>query len=563
MVGSAERGASSSEQVDALYLELRKELRAARDRLADAIDGVRAESGTPTAGDDPLKDLPEEVDRTVPHRKRAELEREAERLQKLELELRQEEFESHYRHVVALNRDRLSLYPFLSPARRGEIAGFGPAGLDQASAELRQVLLVFRHHVRTGRQFLASVAEPGASRSKSALTVALVAAKWLLPLGVFVWWRRRAPRLLTALRDSAREQRRKARQVDRSPMERLLGIAMRVHGPVEWLLLLTSVMWILPPSARSLLEVQLAWTVFGWFFGGAAVVATIDALAGHGERNARVSRLVTAHVRLRSLRLIGMVVVAVGMILSISDQLVGKGTIYSWVLSTFWFAAIPVTLVLVRWWRAIVFERVELKRRKTAFDQWVLHRAAGWQSAPAALAAGLVLLAGGGARAVRLWVGRFDVTRRVLAYLFRRDMHRNADGRRVTYDRIPDALFEKMGPSTPSRELVPSVADEEVERTIARVAAVGGGVFAVVGERGAGKSTLLGRILSRGVDAKLVECPVGGASAFGGALARAAGLEGNASLDDAASAMDAEGRDPGCCGGMALPQSSVLSPMPA
>jgi hypothetical protein len=57
MVGSAERGASSSEQVDALYLELRKELRAARDRLADAIDGVRAESGTPTAGDDPLKDL--------------------------------------------------------------------------------------------------------------------------------------------------------------------------------------------------------------------------------------------------------------------------------------------------------------------------------------------------------------------------------------------------------------------------------------------------------------------------------------------------------------------------
>jgi hypothetical protein len=113
-------------------------------------------------------------------------------------------------------------------------------------------------------------------------------------------------------------------------------------------------------------------------------------------------------------------------------------------------------------------------------------------------------------------VSSFDLSRRVLAYLFRRGMSQRADAAtRVRYEPLPNDTFRALGPSSPSKEIVPSVADEQVDEVIRRIDAPGGTLFALVGERGAGKSTLLRRIATKSHDVEFVECPRSGLAGSG------------------------------------------------
>ncbi len=92
-----------------------------------------------------------------------------------------------------------------------------------------------------------------------------------------------------------------------------------------------------------------------WLLAGAFVVEWIDATASRqGFSSGSSSRL-----RFRSLRLVGMGVVAIGLILSLTVATVGKGAIYAWVISTSWFLAVSVFLVLVVWWKDTIFERMK------------------------------------------------------------------------------------------------------------------------------------------------------------------------------------------------------------
>lgn len=528
--------------VDVVYSNLRGELRSGRDQLNAALSAIVAPSAVPTAGDDRLGELAAEVNKTSARQQRKVVEKDASRLIEAERQLRAETVRDRYDEIVSLNRDRLALYPHLSGARRNEIVGFGPIGLDQAQAELRQVVLVLRQHMQAVGQFVAAVRGPGATGRESALSAALLAFKWLLPLALFVAWRRRAEQTLSAMRDATREERRSHRQVELSPLERILAFVLRVRSPVEWLLLLASIVWLLPNAAKNTLEVAVLTTIFGWTLGGSAVVSAIDGLAAQGERGSRKSRLVTAHVRLRSLRLLGRVVVAVALVLSLSDQLVGRGTIYSWVLSTCWFAAVPVVLLLARWWHDIIHERLAQKRRKDRLETWVVAHDVGWRMLPAALVGGTLLLARGAVRWVRQWATNFDLTRRVLAYLFRRDMSRRGETAAVECGPLGASVFDVMGPETRSRELVASIADDEIRQVVDHIRATGGGLFAVVGERGAGKSTLLGRISEQAGQVKSFSCPLGGAAALQRVMAEAVSANANATLDEAAALVDADGQ---------------------
>ena len=106
----------------------------------------------------------------------------------------------------------------------------------------------------------------------------LLALKWLVPVGVFVWWRRRAERLLKAWRVAVREDDRKRRGNATQPslLLRTITFVTRVRNPAEWLLLWWSVHWLLPEAMKALLEVQLLNTIMSWTLGGALVVSVID-----------------------------------------------------------------------------------------------------------------------------------------------------------------------------------------------------------------------------------------------------------------------------------------------
>ncbi len=534
---------------DALYDEVRAELRIARADLALATtDLTGGDSSVPGPGEDRLVAIPAEVDRSATDKSRRDVEGIAATLTERENELRKDRAAKLYERVTLLNADRLNLLPRLSSDKRSAITGFGPTGVDQAAAELRQVVVVLHYHVALTLRWIARLSTSGA-RGQSALAVGFLVLRWFAPLFVFIWWRRRADRTLAGLREALKggDGKTRPRGAPPTPAERFVNYVSRIHKPLEWLLLLWAVLWLVPVEAKSLLEVQLVSTIFGWTFGGAVVVQTIDTLAGgDSERRIRRSRLLTSHIRLRSLKLMGRVVVVFALILALSNHLVGEGTIYVWVFSVCWLSAVPVALVLVKWWREVIFERVALKRRKNAVDEWIGNNSEGWKSYPAAFAGGAILLGEGAYRAARSWVGRFDITRRVLAYLFRREISKKSDAASTeTFGPLDRASVEKLGPETASSQLVPSVADSQVDEIIKRIHLPGGGVFAVVGERGAGKTTVLERIVKEAPDVARVQCPFGGMEAFAPALLKSVEAGKDASLESVAAELDKEDRDVG------------------
>src|SRR5690606_16104210 len=154
-----------------------------------------------------------------------------------------------------------------------------------------------------------------------------------------------------------------------------------------------------------------------------------------------------------------------------------KGTIYGWVFSTCWFAAIPIFLLLIAWWRPYIFERFAHMRKPNSFEAWVLSRrgqptslVASVVSSAAAVAGGVYLFALGAARVIRSRVMTFTLTRRFLAYLFRRDLSKKAQASAaVSHAGLPQDVYKALGPDVTSQELVRSVADDQVEEVILRI----------------------------------------------------------------------------------------------
>ncbi len=535
---------------DKLYTRIRDALTQSRNELAEATSAYSStDSAVPLPGEDRLSSVPDGVDRSAPDKKREEVSKVGATLVARADTFQKERAKHLYAETVALNDDRLELLTHLSVAKRSAVLGFGPVGLDQVLREGRQVTLVLHYHFVATWHWALELAKPGASRGQSALAATLIAVRWVLPIAVFVWWRRRADRTLKALKQSIQDRDGDKMVPSRETLilRRLVQYLHRVRKPLEWLLVLWAVIWFLPSEAKTVLEVQLVRTVFLWTFGGALVVLTIDFLAGQdGDRRHRRSLLQTAHIRLRSLRLIGRVVVVFGLILSLSALLVGKGTTHSWVWSVCWLSAIPVVLIVVRWWQPVTFELLDQKRKKTAVDTWALAQKDGWQSFVAAAVAGTTLLASGAYRVARNWVSTFDLTRKLLAYLFRREISKKAEAQsKNVFTDLPADVRKTLGPLTPSSNMVPSVADGQVDDIIERINAPGGGVFAIVGERGMGKTTMLQRIVKEADDVSLMRCPFGGMEKFAPAFLKAVEADEKAKLEEAASDFDRAGRDEG------------------
>jgi hypothetical protein len=202
--------------------------------------------------------------------------------------------------------------------------------------------------------------------------------------------------------------------------------------------------------------------------------------------------------------------------------------------------------VIVRWWRNIIFERIDAIRRKKAFEQWIVANRSGWKSFPLALIAGAYLFAHGSIRAIRTWMGRFDITRRVLAYLFRRGLDRLAEEKaKFTIQPLSGSTYAALGPETASTETVPGSADDQVKSVVERIKRIGGGVFAVVGERGGGKTTVLRRVRDTCQDVVFVDCPETGLEGLRSALAAGLNVDPSASLENCASALNANVHDSG------------------
>lgn len=500
-------------QIDAIYDTLTRNLATVRDNLSAATATVDEPPNLTPVGEDVLGELPVEVDRASVDKLRGELlASEAELLRQYATQ-RWERMRQLMSAMRELARRRLALLPLLTNQKHAQLGGFTAQAFDQAGREIRQVTLVLRYHLRETRRFITTVRETGDTEG-SAFTATVTALKWMIPIGLFVWWRRRAEQTLRGWKRAAVDAARKKRIRGKTLIQRAIQFYQRIRNPFEWLVLVWAVISFLPAGAEELLEVQLVSTALSWTLGGQLVVRAIDASFHEGSQ--RKSRLQTADLRFRTLRFLGRGVVTFGLILALTSQLVGGGTIYEWVWTACWFSILPIFLLVLRWWRHVIFHHVELQRKKGPVLKWAATNQSGWQSFPAAVVGASFLLGQLATRFVRVYVLGFDIVKRLLAYWFRREVEKKSESRVSTVDDIviSPTLYESFDPELRSSELVTSVADKEVDEVIGRIRDPGGAVYAVVGERGSGKSTLLSRIVQKTPDTAVVRCPVSGITEF-------------------------------------------------
>jgi hypothetical protein len=487
---------------DALYDALRRRLRESRDDLDRALVSLDAmASAVPALGPDPMADVPPDVPTEQVRARRRAVERAIRDARAEEQALRDARAATLLDEIDALNRERLGLLPHLSAEKRAAITGFSEAGWDQARSEARQLTLILRYHRHRVARWAGSLREGGPS-GLSPWKATAVAVPWALFVYAFAWWTRRSSRLLALATKRVAAVDRAERRVAPSPLQAALRIATAVHRPLEDLVFLAATLWLLPSTVRALLEVQLVANVVGWTLGGALVVNAINALAAGPTTLVSAEKEGLAELRLRSLQLVGRVTVAFVLVLVLSGRLVGEGTLYSWVLSTCWLASVPVFLLLVRWWRERVFERVDRARKKTPVQAWVLANRHGWQSFLAAMAGAVQLFASGAVKTLRNWLGRFDLARRAHAYVFKRELDRLAGGRPSSETRpLRAELREALSPDSAHGAWVASPTDDLLASLAQRVHEGRGGVVALVGGRGAGKSSLLRQLAERIEDA--------------------------------------------------------------
>ncbi|HTV24261.1 MAG TPA: AAA family ATPase [Polyangiaceae bacterium] len=499
--------AAGAEETDATYDALRRALRASRDALSAALDALDdRRSDVPALAPDPLADMPPDVATEAARERRMAVAREIAAAREDERALRAARATALLDEISVLNRERLGSLPYLSADKRAATTGFTSAGWDQARAEARHLSLILRYHLHVARTWVATL-RGGHGEAPSSWRAAAV----LLPLlmgGAIFWWARRrtSPGLLQldahlAARDRA--ERRTSASVER----RIVRLLQLTHRPLEWLLFFWLMSWLLPNDATELLEVQLLASAIGWMLAGALVVNIINALAAGSAAGTAPEVDPSGAVRLRSLRLVGRTVVAFALILVLTARLVGQGTIHSWVLSTCWFAAIPVFLLLVRWWRDTVFERIARARRKTPLQSWILDNRAGYKSFLAAILGAIQLFAAGTVKLLRGWLSGFDLARRAHAWLFKREIERiGQEQARRELAPLPEQALERLHPERPPERWISCPADDALAGLVRRVESRRGGLIAIVGARGMGKSSLLREAHRKMPEAAVVAC---------------------------------------------------------
>ncbi len=487
---------------DALYQVLRTTLRASRDAFSAALeDGFL--SNVPQAGPNPLAEL--RLDSAKVSEQRKKVDAESFRLATEVERIREDVLQELLEETTTLNRERLSLIPYLSSERRDAITGFSEAGRDQAAAELRQLTLILRDHRHETLHWIKEArAHPGGFGTMLARS-ALVIGEWTALFLVFLWWRRRAESLLEMWRQRIRANDPRAAKPSLSL--RLLVFVSEIRSSLEWLLFAVLMRAFLPRAVKDLLEVELLSIVLIWMFAGRFVVDVLDSIAEGTEHFSPITALGTPGLRHRSLRFVGRVVVGFGVVLVLSARLVGRGAIYEWVSSFFWIAVLPVFLVLIRWWRDTVFARLAVIRKPSAFERWVLEHRKGWSSFLAASVGGLYLFVRGASRATVRWVSHFEITRRGMAYLFRRELDKLGEEEdKAPLAPLAEEVFHTLGPETADGDLwIKTRADEGLDLLAQRVETRRGGIVAVVAERGAGKTTALRHACRSGEDVLFVE----------------------------------------------------------
>lgn len=456
-----------------------------------------------------------------------ELEQYSRRLDILERDSAWESAKVHRDAMVSMNRDRLMLMSLISPQKRKALKGFGTIGLQQVRRELEQITLEARYHLLTLPRFVEA---QQAALKGSPLSVLGTIVQILFIIVLFRWWRQNADDVLERTRRAWRF-RRPETLLSRT-VATTLWYLKRVRKPLEWLALVV-VLDRTVAKLSNLPELELVWLVVLWLLIGTFIIRLVNAVAqrrgGYGD---------SSKLRFRSLRLVGMTVVVLGLVLTLTERTVGKGAIYSWVQSSGALILVPILALLIVWWRPIVIDRAKAVSESGRVLQWVASHDSGFWSFPAAAIGGVALLLDGFRRFLLSQASQVGFTRKIVSYFFRRQLEQQTsiDPKAIQQTTVSPDVYAQLDPEADSNFCLDAVASNEITRLRNFVRTDNNSVIAVVGLRGMGKSTLLDRVAA-GLPEEAcwrVECRPGGFETLLQQLAVTAGLSPDATREDLA-----------------------------
>ncbi|ROS01840.1 hypothetical protein EDC56_2288 [Sinobacterium caligoides] len=408
-----------------------------------------------------------------------------------------------------------------------KMLGFGPAGVRNLQLEIRayQVLLrVISDRSRTGwQQFSADM-----RLSPIPLIYALVQA--VLVIVLFVMWRRRiVPRL-------------KAYSKQHSGSERPIGATLiwwylRIRSPFEWYVFLTILLGIVS-SLLFFVPMGIVTGILDWLLLGATAIYALDTLLGYGFHGARGDDE-KAVLRLRSIKLVGYVVIIIGLLSSLLTSLgLVWGTIGSWFSAVFWLISLPVVAVLLRWWRPYVFKTLRRRHyRKAPLVGWALEHQSGALSLVACLLGGLFIVIYRLGIYILTLVNEQEMVRTWMAYLFRIEVARQSakDRDLQQMKALPTEALAHFEPNVLTDYVDDSIAvDQRLE--LAEICRDDKPTISVVhAPRGMGRSsflTALAKDMQGDKSVALVQTPCGDFSTLLPAIGEALGLDAAAPMRD-------------------------------
>lgn len=488
-------------RADVVYEDLRAELRTVRRHLRGILDAVSGQPSIPLPPASLTADLAPSTALEAASARRRSLEARRDRLAVRHQEDSRAEARVQLERLTVLNEARLELLPYLSERKRRAVTGFTPTAWNQVSAEFEHLDLILRYHAYViAASVSAGVSDP--SLVSTGIELAASGLVWILAFVAFAFWRNAAPQLLLSWKQDLQEENRAGFNSRPEPRIWLLQLFIAVRGPLEWLLVLFALASFLPVGVRSLLEVEVLGLIVGWVLVAALVTRLFSFLLGATTGRLQIRSRRLDSLRLRSMQLVSNVTVSFVLVLTLTDRLVGKGAFYHWVMVLGWPAAVATSLVLVRWWRIEVFEKLERIRRPNAMQRWVLAHRAGPTSPLAALIGTIDVLARALFRTARTASSRFASVRKTLAFLSRRELSRTDPTATSDLASLPDAAWAALSPETQGDVWIETRLQPAIDQLVVSASA---GIMALVGERGSGKSASLTHLQQRFEDALRVK----------------------------------------------------------
>ena len=396
--------------------------------------------------------------------------------------------------MYGLRTDALQRLP---PEERQRRLGLSPSGFSEFQLEVERVRLEARADLQRGLgriQRLRSQAQDPAWLA-SAVWLAL---KLLTLLIAYLWGRAQLPRIKrglvaglrpwTATRRSQVRLRRTVELLDRlyPPLLRLLAI-----GTLEWLL----GNWAGTVELR--LPLRLLW-LYAWY---RFVIDATYALSALLARQYRLAFDDRADDVQRTVRWIARVVFLILVLLGASSELLGRGYLYHRMVQFAWVIGILTFLLVIARWRPAIADAYVATGQEGRLMNAVRASRDRWHGFFIAVAAFLWLAGRALWTLGRDFVLGFDGSRRVLAFVFRRKMERQAE--RSGYADVPVAEL----PECFRRAFDEAVVDDEArlldhfpgrDRLATMVeswkAGDSRGSFLLSGAKGVGKSTWLAQV---------------------------------------------------------------------